>query len=529
MAFLRFIVGSSRETRTLRGAIAAFWLVMMGSTSLAPAATQLPPGANPCVTNAVPEGFGTLTLVGSSSFSQAGDSVPAEVGSPAPTFATAVTSPAAFVISNALAANTRGFSLNLPYQGSGISSGSTNFNTEATLLDAYSPGTWNTSFQLVFPNGDSFVGFSVFNVSSNSAPIPQVANYSAAQQVNPAAEFQLDWIPWLGSGANDRISLVIVDAAGNTVVSAATDCSGQSTLAPGATGFTIPAGRLAPATTYAGYLTFGASRLSDRDPGALLVQNAFLSRTTQFQVRSTTSGGSGAPGTLSNPVLTESALIMTLTGIPGTIYSVQASPDLAAWNEQTRVTLPPSGTSQVTLPLPPPNAPRFYRAVAVGGGTTPDTGATLSISVLSLNPTRLRVTVTGVPGSTHTVESTTNWVAWAEVGTVAIPENSSNVVFTTSVPPGSMFGAFRARAGEVVTPPPTGKQPTLAASVSPTGLRISLSGGDPNRAYVVQQANANFTSWTASAVTITTGADGSGQATITPLVDPSAIFRVEAR
>ncbi|MGE4179673.1 MAG: hypothetical protein AB7J34_07585 [Limisphaerales bacterium] len=530
MAFLRFTVGSSQKTRTLRGAIAACWLVVMGSTSPAPAASPLQPGAHPCVTNAIPDGFGTLTLVGSATFSQSGDSVPTEVAAPPPTFVTEVVSPSAFVISNALAANPRGFSLAVPYQGSGISSASTNFPTEAALLNAFSPGTWNASFQLVFPSGDSFVGFSVFNVSSNSAPIPQVANYAEAQQVSSSADFPLNWIPWVGSATNDRISLVIVDAAGNTLVSAATDCSGQSTLAAGATGFTIPAGRLAPASTYTGYLTFGASRLHDQDAGALLVQNAFLSRTTQFPIRTATSGGSGSPGTLSNPVLTESALLMTLTGTPGTIYSVQASPDLATWNEQTRVTLPPSGTSQVTLPLPPPNAPRFYRAVAVGGGTNPGTGATLSISILSLNPTRLRVTVTGTPGSTHTVESTTNWVAWSEVGTVVIPENASNVVFTASAPAGSLFGVYRARAGEVVTPPPpTGKRPTLAAAVAPTGLRILVSGGDPNRAYAVQQANATFTSWSATPLTITTGADGSGEGTLSPLANPSAVLRVEAR
>lgn len=528
MAFLRFTVGSGQGARTTRGAIVAGCLAFLGLTCPSQAASPLPPGAQPCVTNAIPAGYGALTLIENTTFAQTNDAPPAESAAPPPTFVAEVTSPSAFVVSNALLANTRGFSLALPYQGSGVSSGSTTFTSESALIAAVPAGTWTTSFQLVFTNGDSFVGFSVFNLASNVAPVPQVANLVAAQSLNPTADFGLNWTPWVGSGTNDRISLVIQDAAGTTVASASTDCSGQSSLPTGATGFTIPAGRLASGASYTGYLTFGASRLADLDDGALLLQTAFSSRTTRFPIRTTSSGG-GTPGTLSKPIVTASSLVMTLTGTPGTTYAVQASPDFTAWTEQTRVTLPASGATEVTLPLPPAGAPRFYRAIAVGGGTIPETGATLSVSLTTNTPARIRITVTGVPGSTHTIESTTNWVAWTEFGTVAIPEGSSNVVFTVAVPADSLSAIFRARAGDVVPPPPTGKTPTLAAVLTGSGLQIVLSGGDPNRTYAVQQANATFTAWTPSSVTITTSATGSGQTTVSPLTTPAGFFRVEAR
>jgi hypothetical protein len=528
MAFPRFIVRSSQGARNPGGTIAACLAAFLGSTIVSAAATSLPPGVQPCVTNVLPAGFGTLLLVESTSFAQTNDAAPAETSNPLPALVAEITSPSAFTVSNALLANARSFSLALPYQGAGLSSGATNFSSEADLLAALPAGTWNTSFQLVFTNGDSFVGFSVFNLSSNTAPVPQVANLAAAQAIDASAPFTLNWIPWIGSGTNDRISLAIVDAAGTTVASAATDCAGQSELAVGATGFTLPAGRLTPGASYTGYLTFGASRLADTDDGALLLQRSLNARTTRFPLRAIP-GSSGPEGTLSRPVITASSLVMTLSGPAGTVYAVQASPDFAQWTEQTRATIPPSGSTEVTLPLPPTGGPRFYRAVAVGGGTTPDTGATLSLTLSGTNPTRLRMTVTGLPGSTHTIESTTNWLAWAEAGTVAIPEGSSNVVFTIAVPAGAVSAIYRARAGEVIPPPPTGKRPTLLATTAATGLQIALSGGDPNRTYTLQQANASFSAWSATTFTVTTDAAGAGQTTVTPLSATNGFFRVEAR
>lgn len=526
MAFLRFTVGSNVAKQESRSVIVACLLALVGLPIASPAASPLPPGSQPCLTNTVPAGYGTLTLLESISFSQTSDATPSESTNPAPALVAEISSPSAFTISNALLSNTRGFSLALAYQGGGQSSGTTNFTSEAALATALPAGVWNTSFQLVFTNTDSFVGFSVFNLSSNTAPVPQLANHTAAQSINPSAPFALDWLPWIGATTNDRISLVIVDASGSPILSASTDCSGQFNLPVGATGFTLPAARLAPSTTYTGYLTFGASRLSSRDDGALLAQHSFHSRTTRFTLRTSSSGGSGEPGTLSAPTATASSLIFTLTGIPGATYIVEASPDLLAWNEQTRVTLPASGSEQVTVPLPPANTTRFYRATSVGGGGIPGSAASLSITATS--PTRLRLTITGVGGSTHIVESSTNFVAWSEVGTVAILEGSTNVVFTYLIPTGVPSSVFRTRSGDT-TPPPTGKQPTLVATATPTGIQLAVTGGDPNRTYALLQANPSFTAWTATPFSITTGADGSGQTTVSPLTATSGFYRAEAR
>jgi len=477
------------------------------------------------VTNATPAGYGTFLLLQQANYLQTSDSAPVESTTPAPSFAAELTSPSAYSISNALVANTRGFSLNLPYQPDGRSAGSSNFVSESALRTATPPGAWNTSFQLVFPGGESFVGFSVFTVASNTAPVPRLSDFAGAQSINPATAFALNWAPWVGSAAQDRIALTITDSAGRIVVSAATDCSGQTSLPIGATGYTFPPGTLAPGTEYVGYLTFAASLTASQDDGAFLLQRAFHSRTTRFSLR-TGGGSSGQTGTLSGPKVTPTSLVFTLTGTPGVVYAIQTASDLASWTEQTRVTLPASGSAEVTLPLPPNGTTHFYRAVAVGGGGTPGTGATLSISATS--PTRIRITISGQSGSSHIIQASTNFVTWSDLGTLTILEGETNVVFTSAVPAGSVSTVYRALAIDVAPPPP-GKRPTLSVIASPTGIQIRLMGGDPNRTYTVQQANETLTTWTATPVTITTGADGVGQASVAFGTTRSAVFRVEAR
>lgn len=510
--------------------IAAFALALTPTLTGTPALSQipgpLPPGALPCLTTTTPAGFGSLLLVESAAFEQSGDTPPAELATPAPVLFAEILSPGAFVISNALLANTRGFSLPLAYQPSGRSSGTTNFASEAALNAAVPSGAWNTSFQLVFTNSDSFVGFSVFNLASNTPPVPRIANLAAAQAINPATAFTLQWDAWAAAGTNDRVSLVITDAAGTVVAATATDCAAPVPLAPGDTAFTVPAGTLNPGSTYSAHLTFAAHRLADVDDGALLARRAFHSRTTRFTIRTSGSGSSGEPGDLSRPTLTPSAVLLTLTGTPGTTYAIQASSNLIDWSEQTRSTVPAAGTIDVTLPLPPPGAPRFYRAVSVGGGGTPGSGASLAIAATS--PTRMRITITAPAGSTHVVESSTNFTTWTEVGTITIPEGSTNVAFTAAVPAGSRSAVFRARTdGITPPPPPPGNTPTLAASRSATGVLVELSGGDPNHTYTLLQASPGLDSWAATTFTITTGPDGSGQVVINPTATTSGVFRTD--
>ncbi|MCK6500793.1 MAG: hypothetical protein L6Q38_15055, partial [Nitrospira sp.] len=335
--------------------------VMLGSGPALTAAV-LPPGASTCVSNTLPAGYGSFLLTKSALFDQPSSGNPAEVASGAGADIQ-LHSPAAYAISNAQVAGPGNFRVGLAATAAGSSQWSTNFENEAVLNATILPGAWTTSFQLTFTNGDAGVGFFPLILVSNAPPVPAMANLAAGQAINPAAVFNLAWTAWAAATTNDRISLHIVDSAGNTVASAASDCSGSMPLQPTASSMDIPAGTLASGRTYTGYLTFGASLFESMDTSSLLVQRVYQSRTTRFSLRTTGSSGGGELGTIEQPVVSGTNLVFTLKGTPGATYAIEATADLLTWTKETEVTLPASGTLEVRLPLTAGGAPKFYRAV----------------------------------------------------------------------------------------------------------------------------------------------------------------------
>src|SRR5690606_5438128 len=165
------------------------------------------------------------------------------------------------------------------------------YSSESNLNAALPAGPWSTVFQVVPTNAEPFFGFFPFTVASNLPPVPQVMNLQAAQAVDPASSFTIEWNSWMGFVTNDRISLEIVSPSGQSVFSAATDCAGSVELPAAATAVMIPAGTLSPGTAYTGYLSFGAVLLAEDDASARLVQRGYQYRTTRFELRTTGSGG----------------------------------------------------------------------------------------------------------------------------------------------------------------------------------------------------------------------------------------------
>jgi hypothetical protein len=117
-----------------------------------------------------------------------------------------------------------------------------------------------------FPNGSyTFTVQTVHNglrtvpltLTGNSYPnAPQLVNFTAAQAINPAAEFTISWNAFAGGTAGDYVKFFLEDGSGNSVLTT------PDLGAPGAlTGIspnsiTIPANTLAPGTTYKCQLLF---------------------------------------------------------------------------------------------------------------------------------------------------------------------------------------------------------------------------------------------------------------------------------
>lgn len=498
------------------GGIAIALLLLLKSFS-APAA-DVPPGTRPCLTNATPAGYGNFLMIKSTVFLQTSDADPLETTDPAPTAFFELTPPADFVISNAVVGGPSGFQAPLTLAATGVSSGSRPFTNEAALNLAVTNGAWNSTFQVGATNSESYVGYFPFTVVDNLPPVPKLGNLTAAQSIAPSSPFTLSWTPWVGSTTNDRISLAIVNAAGETVLTAATDCAGAIGLISGATSVDIPAGSLPGGSTLTGYLTFGASLSSIQDDGALQVIRAIQARTTRFTLRTTGSSG-GNEGTLSVPRFTSTNLTFTITGTPNAIYKVQSSTNLSDWIEEQSITLSTSGQAEVTLPLRSDGVPRFYRAITTGGGGPGGEEATLGIA--RAGATELAITITGTPGSVYSLEFSSNYVAWNAVQEVPIPAGTNSVTVNVTIATGIPFVVYRATT---TSGPPTGNQPALAITREAAALRISATGGSPQATYVLQQTGVTLTNWTDTATTFTTDAAGAGSATITPAATNNAAF-----
>ncbi|MCC6231539.1 MAG: hypothetical protein IT580_02790 [Verrucomicrobiales bacterium] len=487
-------------------------LVALGASLSAVAAT-LPPGATPCLTGATPQGYGTLLLLQSASYLQQGPAAPAEATSPAPTAVIQLESPSAYGVSNALVTGPAGsFQAALTRTTSSTATWEQTYASDAALQAAFRRGSWSSSFHLIFPDGESFVGFVPFTLGTALAPVPAIANLAAAQSIPAASPFTLSWTPWVGSSTNDRISLHVVDANGTSVFSAATDCSGTTLLAAGATSATVPAGRLQAGRSYTGYLTFGAALVAENDANSLLTLRGEQARTTRFTLAATSGGGGGTEGTITQPSVGGTNFVFTLTGTPGTVYAIESTADLVTWTRDSEVTLPATGTLQVQIPLPPGGTSRFYRALSLGGGGGEEPGpANLAVSLTG--PRTLSLRVTGTTGATYAIEQSQNYTNWAAITNVTLAAGATSAVVSVTVPEGVAFLVLRAVGTGSVTPEP-GASPTLAVALSGSTLTLSVTGADANKTYSIQQVGSAWGAWTASGKSVTTDSSGKGSVTV---------------
>ena len=134
-----------------------------------------------------------------------------------------------------------------------------------------------------FPNGSYTVEIGTVNdgnrtnallLTGDAYPVtPHFSNFNAAQAIDPAASFTLNWDALSGTTSNDFLQIQIMDCTGNKVVE--TSPPGQPGSFNGAaTAFLIPARALRPGQQYdvelllARFVTFPGERYLHR-PGRL--------------------------------------------------------------------------------------------------------------------------------------------------------------------------------------------------------------------------------------------------------------------
>jgi hypothetical protein len=123
--------------------------------------------------------------------------------------------------------------------------------SEAALIAAYPVGSYTGTLTAGSNTG------SVTLPAVAAPPVPQVANYAAAQAVDPTAAFTLQWGAFTGAAGNDRLQLTVADDTGKTVFQAPDECAQPPVvLASSATAVTLPANLLAAGKTYQAELRF---------------------------------------------------------------------------------------------------------------------------------------------------------------------------------------------------------------------------------------------------------------------------------
>ncbi len=188
---------------------------------------------------------------------------------------------------------------------------------------------------------------------------PRVNFFLSTQAIDAAADFTLEWSPFLGATGGDNIIFMILDSQGALIYQApGTDQSG--TLPGTATSAVIPANTLAAGKSYEARLVFGKRAALDTAtyPGARGIV-AFRSR-TRFAI------ATAAPVAAQLQVLPRTnagEFQLRLTGEPNRIYIIEGSLTLKPGSWTTLVSFQAVGGTFIFRDDESPGLPRrFYRA-----------------------------------------------------------------------------------------------------------------------------------------------------------------------
>jgi len=233
------------------------------------------------------------------------------------------------------------------------------FSPESFFL--FATHTNLASFNATFPAGNY-----VFNVVASTSNqqvtvnlpagltqpnAPHIANYTAAQSVNPAQPFQLSWDAFQGGTAADHISVSI----GETFQSP--DAGNPGALNGTATSFTIPAGTLQAGSNYSTTISFFRST---GGTNASYATNAYVATSTEFNLV-TTSGPGTAPLVLTNASWSNGTFRFDVISTPGQTLTVEFSSTMLTNQWQELITINNTdGVARITHPVG--NQYLFYRA-----------------------------------------------------------------------------------------------------------------------------------------------------------------------
>ena len=205
-----------------------------------------------------------------------------------------------------------------------------------TIGSAASAAALNTAFPAGNYTGTVTIGGQTGNLSlamAGAPPVPKCANYAAAQAVDPKAAFTLQWNPFTGAAANDRVEIVITDDQGRTVLQAPNECATPPvTLANSATSITLAANLLAEGKTYDVELRFAKIGATASNAAPAYEGTSGYGHVTRFTLKTT----GGVPDTVTITGYRVAAdgrfEVDVLTGAGKTVF-LEAWTNFATWEQ----------------------------------------------------------------------------------------------------------------------------------------------------------------------------------------------------
>jgi hypothetical protein len=250
-------------------------------------------GGDDCNPDGVPDSYGRLLLFKVLSYSQTSASTPVLSAENPATFSALVDTPADNAVTAASLKLPNGSVSNLLSLGGEFILGG-GFDSQAELDAAFPTGSYEMTMTRATPPATKVT----MTVPSGYPTTPQVANYAAAQTVDPTVDFTLQWGAFAGATGSDLLILEIADG-GNTILVAPDSCV-PIDLPNNATSFVIPAGTLEEGKIYDGAITFYKTFFYNTNSPADFLSAGAMVKTTQFTINT---GGtvSTPPPVLSSP------------------------------------------------------------------------------------------------------------------------------------------------------------------------------------------------------------------------------------
>ena len=229
------------------------------------------------------------------------------------------------------------------------------YNTNLGTFDAtYPSGQYTFTVKAATSNQTVTVLFPATNVMAQPGA-PHVANYTAAQSVNPALPFVLTWDAFPGGTAADYVYVEVGD------VFSSTNAGSPGALPGTATSITIPAGTLQTNSIYDSWIYF--YRYTATTNGSNYVTGVYRAAATDFSLSTTSGSSATGPLVLTNAVFASPNFSFDVLCSTGQTVTVEYRTNLTAGTWKTLLTTnSPGSRFKSVAPQAATNRFLFFRA-----------------------------------------------------------------------------------------------------------------------------------------------------------------------